>query len=285
MEGYKRWHVVVATILTMTVLAVLGIALFVVSGMYNVTATKEDPAPIYHLVHLAMHRSIKVRADDIHVPDLDDPARISRGFALFHDNCVQCHGAPGVAPEPFTFGMRPLAPPLNVPARDVPAAQIYWVVKNGIKMTAMPAWERRLDERSMWDVTAFVKHLPELSPADYRQRANALAPGDGRPRLPNAVAARPGNPEAGRRAVEAYLCVTCHKVPGIAGGNNTVGPPLAGIATRQYIGGTLPNTPDNMLQWLRDPQKVKPGSAMPKLEIDEQDLRDMTAFLYTLDKR
>jgi mono/diheme cytochrome c family protein len=284
MKGYKLWHVVLATILSMAVLGVLAVALYVYSGIYNISTTKEDPAAIYHLVHIAMHRSVKVRADDIHVPDLDDAGRIDRGFVLFRANCVQCHGAPGVAPDPFTFGMRPLAPPLNVPAREVPPQQIYWVVKNGIKMTAMPAWERRMDEGALWDVTAFVKHLPEFSPSDYRRRENALAQTAVEPKPSQPVVARAGNAEAGKRAVNANLCVTCHKVPGIAGGNNTVGPNLAGVATRQYIGGTLQNTPENMIRWLRDPQKVKPGSAMPGLGIAEQDLRDITAFLYTLDK-
>jgi len=280
MGAFKRWHVVVGTLLVMLVLGVSAVALFIYSGIYNVTATREDPAPIYHLVHIAMHRSVKVHADDIRPPDLDEPGRVKRGFVLFRAYCVQCHGAPGVAPDAFAFGLRPLAPPLNVPAREVPSKQLFWVVKNGIELTAMPAWVDRLDDQQIWDVTAFLKQLPTLSPADYRQWDRQLPQVAPQPSAP--VAQQPGNSEAGRRAVQLYLCATCHKIPGIAGGNNTVGPSLAGIANRSYIGGRLENTPDNMVRWLRDPQQVKPGNAMPKLDIREQDLRDIASFMYTL---
>ena len=60
-----------------------------------------------------------------------------------------------------------------------------------------------------------------------------------------------------------------------------VGPPLDGIAVRAIIGGHLANTPDNMQRWIRDPQHVAPGTAMPDLHVGEARRRDITAFLYT----
>ena len=91
-----------------------------------------------------------------------------------------------------------------------------------------------------------------------------------------------GDPQAGRHAIEQYLCVTCHQIPDVAGANGRVGPPLRGIATRKYIAGVLPNTPENMMRWLRNPQAVDPRSAMPDLRIREKDIRDIAAYLYTL---
>jgi cytochrome c1 len=70
----------------------------------------------------------------------------------------------------------------------------------------------------------------------------------------------------------------------VAGADATVGPTLAGIGARAYIGGSLPNTRENMMRWLRDPQQVKPGTAMPNLHIREGDVADIAAFLETLDK-
>lgn len=87
---------------------------------------------------------------------------------------------------------------------------------------------------------------------------------------------------AGRRALDEYLCATCHRIPGVVGARNTVGPPLGGIAARAYIAGSLKNSHDNMLRWLRDPQKVKPDTGMPNLHLREQDVRDIAAFLSTL---
>jgi cytochrome c2 len=91
-----------------------------------------------------------------------------------------------------------------------------------------------------------------------------------------------GNAQAGARALQQYLCVTCHLIPGITGAARHVGPPLNGIATRTYIAGILPNTPGNLIHWIRHPTSVDPLSAMPDLGVSEQDARDMAAYLYTL---
>src|SRR5690606_11923517 len=169
-------------------------------------------------------------------------------------------------------------------ARHWPAAEVYWIVRNGIKMSGMPAWQYRLSDDEIWDVVAFMKVLPALSPADYAMWSGEHAPLPARDETPPASAPEPrlGDAAAGRKALQQYLCVTCHAIPGIVGANKHVGPPLAGIADRQYIAGVLPNTPANMLRWLRDPTKVDPLSAMPDLGVSEQDARDIAAFLYTL---
>ena len=74
----------------------------------------------------------------------------------------------------------------------------------------------------------------------------------------------------------------CHTIPGIAAPNATVGPPLDRIAMRQYLGGHLTNTPDNMIKWIQHPQAIDPKNAMPDLGVTDQDAKDVAAFLYTL---
>ena len=71
-------------------------------------------------------------------------------------------------------------------------------------------------------------------------------------------------------------------IPGIVGSNAPVGPPLAGVASRQMLGGVLPNSPENMVRWLRDPQKIAPLTAMPDLGVTERDAHDIAAYLATL---
>jgi cytochrome c1 len=61
-----------------------------------------------------------------------------------------------------------------------------------------------------------------------------------------------------------------------------VGPPLKGIASRVMLGGVLPNSPANMVLWLRAPQQVAPLTAMPDLGVTERDARDIAAYLATL---
>jgi cytochrome c len=91
-----------------------------------------------------------------------------------------------------------------------------------------------------------------------------------------------GDVERGRVALRQYACGTCHVIPGVTGADALVGPPLNGIGTRRYIGGILPNTPANMMRWIRHPQDVSPLSAMPELGVTEDDALDMIAYLYTL---
>lgn len=90
------------------------------------------------------------------------------------------------------------------------------------------------------------------------------------------------NPSAGRTALVAYGCGGCHTIPGVENANSRVGPSLAGIAAQSYIAGKLPNTADNMVRWIRDPQGIDPGVVMPNLGVTEQQARDMAAYLYSL---
>lgn len=91
-----------------------------------------------------------------------------------------------------------------------------------------------------------------------------------------------GDVQRGRLAIRQYGCQTCHLIPGVTGADALVGPPLSGIASRKYLAGVLPNTPQHMMEWLRHPQQVEPLSAMPDLGVTEGDARDIAAYLYTL---
>lgn len=98
-------------------------------------------------------------------------------------------------------------------------------------------------------------------------------------RLPPGV---DGDPQRGQTALHQHACNACHVIPGVTGAQVHVGPPLAGIAQRQLLAGKLPNTPQNMVRWIRDPRSVEPWTAMPDLAVSERDAKDMTAYLATL---
>jgi cytochrome c2 len=91
-----------------------------------------------------------------------------------------------------------------------------------------------------------------------------------------------GDADRGRELVRQYGCGSCHTIPGVTGANGLVGPPLAGIASRSYIAGVLPNAPDNMLRWLQDPRAVDSLTAMPNVGVTASDARHLAAYLYTL---
>ena len=98
----------------------------------------------------------------------------------------------------------------------------------------------------------------------------------------HAVALTGGDPSRGPDLMRKYGCQSCHTIPGVVGANGLVGPPLAGIASRSYIAGVLPNAPENMLAWIRDPKSVDPKTAMPNVGVTPSDARHIAAYLYTL---
>lgn len=90
-----------------------------------------------------------------------------------------------------------------------------------------------------------------------------------------------GDAERGAAAVQFYGCTSCHAVPGVPGvDDNDVAPGLGDFARRHTIAGQIPNRPEELVQWLLDPQQIAPGTLMPNLGVTEQDARDMAAFLY-----
>ena len=91
-----------------------------------------------------------------------------------------------------------------------------------------------------------------------------------------------GDPDRGRLLIPEYGCGSCHVIPGIAGASGKVGPPLTDFAERTFIAGTLRNEPESLVQWIRFPDRVQPGTAMPNLGVTDPRARDIAAYLYTL---
>lgn len=102
-------------------------------------------------------------------------------------------------------------------------------------------------------------------------------------RSPEPVMLAPGgDAHRGRATIEALGCGACHVIPGVVGASGQAGPPLTGMGRRAFVAGVLPNTPDNLERWLKDPQSVVPGNAMPNTGMTQNEARDVAAYLYTL---
>jgi cytochrome c len=97
-----------------------------------------------------------------------------------------------------------------------------------------------------------------------------------------AITAVPGDPKAGRAALERYQCGACHSIPGIAGANGLVGPPLSEYGQRVYIAGKFPKEPALLAKWIQDAPALAPQTAMPNVGVTEADARDIAAYLYQL---
>jgi len=91
-----------------------------------------------------------------------------------------------------------------------------------------------------------------------------------------------GDAQRGLNEINQVQCGACHEIPGVPDAHGLVGPSLSAFGSRTMVAGMLPNTPDNLVHWLRDPQSVTPGNAMPSTGLTEQQARDVAAYLYTL---
>ena len=157
------------SLLTLSILsgvAVLAVAGFVWSGIYNIGADDQHTRPVYALMETMRERSIEARAGKLKVPDLTDPARITQGAGNYNAMCMGCHLAPGMDATEMSKGLYP-APP-NLTKETVEAAEAFWVIKHGIKASGMPAWGKSMDDEYIWNMAAFLQELPKLNAAQYQ---------------------------------------------------------------------------------------------------------------------
>jgi mono/diheme cytochrome c family protein len=161
------------------VVGLLAAVVFVESGIFNVGATSPHTQLTYWLTHTTMERSVRRAALAISPPASFTADQAAEGFRLYEVHCVGCHGAPGVGPEATAAGFMPPPPYLIEAAHVWRPAELFWIVRNGVKMTAMPAWDTRLDDRQTWAVVAFLTQMPKLSAADYQRMRQELSASSG----------------------------------------------------------------------------------------------------------
>ena len=279
MRPLTSLRLVVTTMLACALLLMLGAGVVIWSGWYNVGAAVQHWQPVYTLLEFSMRRSVQNHAAGTLVPPLTQELR-SQGAGLYRSYCLACHGAPGLAPDRMGRSMQPVPGPLTAARRRWKPNELHWIIRNGIKMSGMPAWEFHLSDAETWALVAYLQYLPETSPA----KAVPATPENSEPLLRSENAAPSKNLERGRNALAQYGCRSCHVIPGVSGSQVQVGPALEGLNGHSYIAGYLPNTNENLVRWIRAPKAIKPDSAMPDLEVTQQDAEDMAAYLRSLEK-
>lgn len=176
-EWVKRHLPSVSFVAVVTVVGVVLAAAFLYFGVYNIAADAPHTRPVYALLENLRDRSIAVHARGITPPsDLASPQRISAGAGLYTEMCSGCHLGPGVEKSEMSQGLYPQAPEL-AKGQDLTAAQQFWIIKHGVKLSAMPAWGKTHPDPLIWDMVAFVRKLPGMTPDEYK-RLVASAPAD-----------------------------------------------------------------------------------------------------------
>lgn len=167
-------HQSITVVVVLGVLAI-GAGAFVYSGIYNIGADDHHTKPVFAMLQTLRDRSIHIRSDNIKVPDLNDPQLILKGAGQYAAMCTQCHLKPGMKDSEIRPGLYPQPP--NLSQRHVDPKVAFWVIKHGIKMSAMPAWGGSHDDPTIWSMVAFLQKLPAMSAHQYKDIV-ARAPPD-----------------------------------------------------------------------------------------------------------
>lgn len=156
----------------LALLAAVAAGVYFFGGFYDVAASGHDPGVVDWALKSVRSGSISRHATDAPAVKIDDPETVKAGARAFlAHGCPFCHGAPGVDYAKITEGMNPGPPDLKEEeeVKNLTAAQVFWIVKNGIRMTGMPAASATsVPDPEIWQIAAFIKKLPDVSDADFK---------------------------------------------------------------------------------------------------------------------
>ena len=177
MHRDKLLQVGIGVVAAFAVLGPVGAFAFVKSGIYNVAASKPHTKFTEWLTHETMIHSVRSHAKDIVAPASASAAQVHRGFCEYETHCVACHGASAVARERWVSGMEPAPPYLLDATHRFKPRELFWIAKNGIKMTGMPSWKNSMSDRQIWDLVAFLEAMPKMDSQTYvHWRAAGICP-------------------------------------------------------------------------------------------------------------
>ncbi len=159
---------ILGTLVVTFAFMVMAVAGSVYSGFINVAADEPHSGIIHDFLEYARNRSIAVRLSSIEIPKLDDAAKIEAGSGNYDSMCASCHLIPGQQSTELSQGLYPSPPNLTVAGLHADPARTFWIVKHGIKASGMPAWGHNMDDQYIWEMVAFLKHLPSLDTKGYR---------------------------------------------------------------------------------------------------------------------
>ncbi len=100
------------------------------------------------------------------------PEILERARAHFADHCASCHGNDGRGRTTIGRNLYPKPPDMTLKGtQDLPDGHLFYIIKNGVRLTGMPAWGQntREDDRETWELVHFIRHLPHLTDKELAQ--------------------------------------------------------------------------------------------------------------------
>lgn len=168
---------ILGIIVTVIILAVVA-ACVIYLGLFPVQADITPPHWERHLAMTALDNSVERHAPHISNPIPPTDENVIAGMKIYTMNCALCHGSLDLTRSNVGKATYPSAPQIVLHPMDDPEWHIYYVVRFGVRYTAMPAWKDILSDDDMWKVTAFLSHIDKLTPPvrDYWKSSFGVVP-------------------------------------------------------------------------------------------------------------
>lgn len=162
-RALTRWQRLGLAILFVVGVFVVGAAVFVWTGYYNISAKSKHWDFVTEILETVRDQSIRTRSGGIAVPDLDDADMIALGREHFRGGCASCHGLPSEERNPIAIAMLPNPPDVRYANERYDARALFWLIDNGIKYTGMPSWPADDRQDEVWPVVAYLLDLHRRS--------------------------------------------------------------------------------------------------------------------------
>ena len=163
-------------LLGLVVLGIIAGLAVMLSGVVNVAATNPHNPITALILETTMDNSVRHHAKGITAPPLDDAKMVMEGFRHYREMCVGCHLAPGINSSEIRKGLLPEPPKLQDAVDDWKPNELFWIIKNGVKMTGMPAWGPTHSDQKIWAIVAFLEKLPHMTAEQYKEMDKMAGP-------------------------------------------------------------------------------------------------------------
>jgi cytochrome c553 len=147
----------------------LGGMLIAWLGMIDIRASSGHWRVTNWFLHWVMRSSVRTAAIGIEVPDLDNPAYLPLAAGHYENACADCHGSPERSRSPTVLAMLPPPPDLREVAGLWSDAELFEIVRHGVRYTGMPAWPAANRDDEVWAMVAFLRRYHEFDGAEYRR--------------------------------------------------------------------------------------------------------------------
>jgi thiosulfate dehydrogenase len=149
-------------VLTAIAIIVIGAFAYLRIGLAETRADLPPSKLESLLMSSAVHASVRREAPEMANPVSSTDENLIAGGKLYVDGCAGCHGMPGKPKKEGDDGLFPPAPQLPQVGTEYTEAQIYWVIKHGIRRTGMFANGKWNTDKEVWTMAAYIKRIQSL---------------------------------------------------------------------------------------------------------------------------